>query len=73
MLNQNNRTNFVLINLENFAVPSVGLGFLSAELCATLLVAQCMVHEDTNLLPKTILEKSTMKSSGILKEKSNTK
>lgn len=73
MLNQNNGTNLGLINLENFAVPSIGLGFLSAEPCATLLVAQCMMHEDTNLLPKTILEKSMMKSSGILKEKSSTK
>ena len=72
-LNQNNGTNLALIDLENLAVPSIGLGFLSAELCATLLAAQCMICEDTNLLPKTILEKSTMKSSGILKEKSNTK
>lgn len=73
MLNQNKETNHVLINLDNVAVPSVGLRFLSAELCATLLVAQCVTHEDTNLLPKTMLEKSTMKSSGILKKKSNTK
>jgi len=70
MLNQNHGTNLVLINLENFAVPSIGPGFLSAELCAAL---HLHVHEDTNLLPKTMLEKSTMKSSGILKEKSNTK
>lgn len=73
MLNQNKETNHVLINLDNVAVPSVGLRFLSAELCATLLVAQCVTREDTNLLPKTMLEKSTMKSSGILKKKSNTK
>lgn len=58
----------ILINLENIAVPSIHQGFVSAELCAALLH-----NEDTNLLPKTTLEKSTMKSSGILKEKSKTK
>lgn len=31
MLNQNKETNHVLINLDNVAVPSVGLRFLSAE------------------------------------------
>lgn len=73
MLNQNEVINLVLINLDNVAVPSVGLRFLLAELYLTLLVAQCVTHKDTNLLPKTILEKSTMKSSGILKKNSNTK
>lgn len=34
MLIQNNGTNLVLINLENFAVPSIGLGFfVSRALC----------------------------------------
>lgn len=28
-----------------------------------------MIHKNTDLLPKTILEKSVMKSSGILKKK----
>lgn len=44
------------------------------DLCQQSSVQPCCLHnEDTNLLPKTTLEKSTMKSSGILKEKSKTK
>lgn len=39
----------------------------------TCRAAQCIIHKNTDLLPKTILEKSVMKSSGILKEKSNRK
>lgn len=67
--NQDNGTSLVLINLENIVVPSLHQGFVSAK-----SVQPCYLHnEDTNLLPKTTLEKSTMKSSGILKEKSKTK
>lgn len=73
MFNQNHGTSLVHINLENFVVPAIGLGLTSAQLCTTLMPAQCKIHEDTNLFPKTILEKSTMKSSGILKEKINRK
>lgn len=70
MLIQNNGTNLVLINLENFAVPSIGLGFFVSRALCNPAGYTSMIHEDTNLLPKTILQKSTMKSSGILKEKS---
>lgn len=40
VMNQNNGTSLVLINLENTAVPSIHQGFVSAELCAALLSAQ---------------------------------
>lgn len=40
VLNQNNGTSLVLINLENIAVPSIDQGFVSAEVCAAVLSAQ---------------------------------
>lgn len=40
VLNQDNGTSLVLINLENIVVPSLHQGFVSAELCAALLSAQ---------------------------------
>lgn len=60
ILNQNNCANLVLMNC---------CVFNRSGIWSTSRVAQYMIHENTNLLPKTTLEKSVMKSSGILKER----